>query len=727
MLLSGLDYMAALLAFVATSVVLLVLQPVAERLNLLDQPGGRKDHANATPVTGGLAVFVGCVAAHLGGQPASDSLLAFLTAAGLVVAMGVYDDLHDMRWYTRILIQTVATLIIIYWGGVRVEQLGPALGFETLSLGWLSVPFTVFATVGIINAMNMIDGADGQAGLLGLAALVMLMAAALYAGNTLLTERLSVLCAALLAFLGWNMRLPWRPRAKVFLGNAGSALLGLIIAWVCFRLTQNPGHPVNPVLALWLLPVPIMDCLVVSVRRLRQGRSPFSAGRDHIHHLLQDAGRLQHAQCLRQGRPHHPQLRGLREPGGLAEVIHPDQNQAQVAQSEVIPDRNLRVLVHYSVLNRGGAERSILRLLSGLAERSCTVELVLTSAGGALEEEIDPRVTVHHLRTIRTWNRGGTQENVLSRLGFAAKWFLARMQESWRRRAFRSVAYDVAICGSSGLSPGFICNAVQAKRRFVFVRSDPAQVKDPRWREGVQRFSGRIDGYLCVSEFVRRSMQATYPAIRDKCLTSYNLINAAQIRERAMEHGSPFPPGNGKLRVLSVCRLQEASKALMRMVEVHRRLLESGVDHEWHVLGDGADRPLLEYAIQSNGVGESLLLHGAVTNPYPWYRHADICAVLSRYEGLCGVVNEARVLERPVIATRFAGIEEQITTEVNGLIVEQSVDAICTGMKRLLQEPELRQRLANGGYPHVLLDDEAKVDVLLKVLVGDRSEGGQPN
>lgn len=290
MLLSGLDYMAALLAFVATSVVLLVLQPVAERLNLLDQPGGRKDHASATPVTGGLAVFAGCVAAHLGGQPASDSLLAFLAAAGLVVAMGVYDDLHDMRWYTRILIQTVATLIIIYWGGVRVEQLGPALGFETLSLGWLSVPFTVFATVGIINAMNMIDGADGQAGLLGLAALVMLMAAALYAGNTLLTERLSVLCAALLAFLGWNMRLPWRPRAKVFLGNAGSALLGLIIAWVCFRLTQNPEHPVNPVLALWLLPVPIMDCLVVSVRRLRQGRSPFSAGRDHIHHLLQDAG-----------------------------------------------------------------------------------------------------------------------------------------------------------------------------------------------------------------------------------------------------------------------------------------------------------------------------------------------------------------------------------------------------------------------------------------------------
>ena len=163
-------------------------------------------------------------------------------------------------------------------------------GFGETSLGFLSVPFTVFATIGIINAMNMIDGADGMVGLLGLAALAMLCAASVYAGNTVLAERVSVLAAALAGFLLWNVRFPWRPRAKVFLGNAGSAFLGLVIAWVSFRLTQNPGHPVNPVLALWLLPIPVMDTLVLIVRRLREGRSPFSAGRDHIHHFMQDAG-----------------------------------------------------------------------------------------------------------------------------------------------------------------------------------------------------------------------------------------------------------------------------------------------------------------------------------------------------------------------------------------------------------------------------------------------------
>ena len=290
-MLRGLDFAGAGLAFALTTVALLLLQPVAARLNLLDHPNdGRKDHAHPTPVTGGIAILVGCLVGFFGMQVGTASVQAFTAAALLLVVVGVYDDIHDLRWYWRILAQAVAALIIIYWGGVRVEQLGPLFGLGETSLGVLSVPFTIFATVGLINAMNMIDGADGLAGMLGLAALVMLSVAALYAGNAGLASRLSILCGALAAFLAWNVRLPWRPRAKVFLGNAGSAMLGLVIAWAAFRLTQNPGHPVNPVLALWLLPIPVMDCLVLIVRRLQEGRSPFSAGRDHIHHFMQDAG-----------------------------------------------------------------------------------------------------------------------------------------------------------------------------------------------------------------------------------------------------------------------------------------------------------------------------------------------------------------------------------------------------------------------------------------------------
>ncbi len=282
----------ALVAALITWGALKLMQPVAPRLNLLDYPKGRKDHAHPTPITGGLAMLAAFVVAGAVTVDnfATDTLVSFALAAFLVSGVGLLDDRYDVRWYWRVLAQVAAALIMIYGAGVRVEQIGPVFGLDSLALGWLSVPFTVFATVGIINAINMIDGADGLAGLLVAVCLVMLAAAAVYAGNLGLSRHSLVVAGAVGAFLLYNMRFPWQARAKAFMGNAGSAFLGLVVAWVVFRLTQNPGHPVNPVLALWLIPVPIIDCVVLTVRRMRQGRSPFSAGRDHIHHFMQDAG-----------------------------------------------------------------------------------------------------------------------------------------------------------------------------------------------------------------------------------------------------------------------------------------------------------------------------------------------------------------------------------------------------------------------------------------------------
>ena len=289
-MLRGFDPTAAVVAFLITAVLLWLLQPVASRMGLLDRPTARKQHDAPTPVIGGVAILIGCLTAFFVIQSDSPGLLAFCMAAVMVVGVGLYDDRFDLRWYWRLFVQMAAAVVVVRWGGVQLSNLGPVLGLESLALGWFSVPLTVFVIVGVINAMNMVDGVDGLAGLLGLAALAMLTVAAIYAGNELLAGRTSVLCGALAGFWVWNVRLPWRPRAKVFLGDAGSGLLGLVIVWVCLRLTQNPEHPVNPVLALWVLPVPIADCLALIVRRLQAGRSPFSAGREHIHHLMGDAG-----------------------------------------------------------------------------------------------------------------------------------------------------------------------------------------------------------------------------------------------------------------------------------------------------------------------------------------------------------------------------------------------------------------------------------------------------
>ena len=279
------------LAFAVTFFMQKLLIPVAARLNLLDYPAGRKDHPQPTPVIGGLAMLIGVLAGAVFSLRLFDpAVFGFLFAGALLVVVGLLDDKFDIDWRVRILTQVFAALILIYVGGVRVEYLSGILGFENVFLGRWSVPFTVFATVGIINAINMVDGADGLAGLLVVTALAMLAAAAVYSGNKYVLMRSLVVIGAVSAFLLHNIRHPWQREAKSFMGNAGSAFLGLTIAWIVFQLTQNPVHPVTPVLALWLVPIPIIDCLVLIARRVTLRQSPFRADRNHVHHLMLDAG-----------------------------------------------------------------------------------------------------------------------------------------------------------------------------------------------------------------------------------------------------------------------------------------------------------------------------------------------------------------------------------------------------------------------------------------------------
>lgn len=281
---------ASITVFVATILLVVTLQPVARLLGWVDKPGGRKIHAVPTPLIGGLAIVLGALPAAVFTFEPTPRVVGFGLAALIVVAAGIIDDLVDLRWPYRLLAQGAAALVLVYVGDVRIERIGPIFGGGFDELGVLSMPLTVIATIGIINAINMADGVDGLAGAMTVCALVMLTSAAVYSGNVRLSHGLVLLIGAVLAFLAFNMRTPWRSRAGVFLGDAGAEFLGLAIAWACFRLTQNDNHPVTPALAPFLVAPPIIDCLAVMIRRMTRGKSPFSADRNHLHHMMIDAG-----------------------------------------------------------------------------------------------------------------------------------------------------------------------------------------------------------------------------------------------------------------------------------------------------------------------------------------------------------------------------------------------------------------------------------------------------
>ncbi|HEX6865693.1 MAG TPA: glycosyltransferase [Caulobacteraceae bacterium] len=384
-----------------------------------------------------------------------------------------------------------------------------------------------------------------------------------------------------------------------------------------------------------------------------------------------------------------------------------------------------RILIHYPVLNLGGAEMSTLRLARALADRGWRVDMTVTTGGGALEAKLDRRVKLRALRSRPAGDRASSARTLGARLRaipdlLAYGW--QRLHELLASIPYLFRRYDAAIIGLQGLSPAFCTTWVRARRRLHFVRSDVSRLAaQSKVEKAVLPYRDRIDWYVCVSEYARDAFVSVFPDLKTKTTAIYNILDVPAMQALAASATDPYEDCTG-LKVVTVCRLQEASKGLVRMARVARRLLDQGLDFHWFVVGDGPDRRMLEKAIDDLDIGERFILAGHAANPFGYYRYADVVAVLSNYEGLCGAVNEAKAVGKAVLATRFSGVGEQIEHEVNGLIVDNDEDAIVEGMARMLTDPALRERLAARPLPAAIADDEAKLLRLEALIVGHGHE-----
>src|SRR5579875_3555698 len=174
---------ALLCASLVTTAALICLEPFAFSVGLVDRPGGRKQHAKATPVIGGPAIVISCVIWGLALGRTGPEMLLLAAAALVILVVGCLDDRFDIPWPYRLLAQAVAALILVSTPSLQISSLGSLFGGPALHLGWLAIPVSVVAVVGGMNAINMCDGVDGLAGMVGATALGMLMCAALYSGH----------------------------------------------------------------------------------------------------------------------------------------------------------------------------------------------------------------------------------------------------------------------------------------------------------------------------------------------------------------------------------------------------------------------------------------------------------------------------------------------------------------------------------------------------------------
>lgn len=274
-------------------IISLILVPIVRNKSIkkgfYDIPNDRKIHQTPIPRLGGIAIWAStCLSVVIlllcfWRYPHDNALSGIFAGGTIIFILGLIDDLYGLSPKVKLLFQFVAAIVAYTFG---VQMLSFHLPFidNAINLGLLSLPITVIWIVGISNAVNFIDGVDGLAGGVSVISALTLGVVAYYNHQPVGALVVSVLAGAILGFLVYNFH-----PAKIFMGDAGALFTGFVLASVAVTGVLKTVT-VTILLPILILSVPLLDISYSTFRRLLQGKSPFIADGDHIHHKLLKAG-----------------------------------------------------------------------------------------------------------------------------------------------------------------------------------------------------------------------------------------------------------------------------------------------------------------------------------------------------------------------------------------------------------------------------------------------------
>ncbi len=259
------------------------------RHNIVDKPSRRKVHIRAIPTLGGFAMWFGFNIANLTAFYLVPSmrndffmpLVGISAATFIILIMGIYDDVHDLNAYIKLVIQIAAALILISFG-FEINIISDLSGAGKVSLGVLSMFITAAWIVGMINAINLLDGLDGLAAGVSGIAVFFLFISALQVSDI---GPAALLCLSLLGAIAGFLPHNFYP-AKIFMGNTGSMFLGIIISVISIAGFQKRTAIFTLLVPILIVAVPLIDTFVSILRRLVKRQPVFKADKEHIHHKL---------------------------------------------------------------------------------------------------------------------------------------------------------------------------------------------------------------------------------------------------------------------------------------------------------------------------------------------------------------------------------------------------------------------------------------------------------
>jgi UDP-GlcNAc:undecaprenyl-phosphate GlcNAc-1-phosphate transferase len=282
-------YIAFLIALAVAYIATPFVIKLAKRVGAIDVPkDNRRVHTVPIPRLGGIAIFIGFMAAVLVTFKMDTRLMSVLAGAAIIVTMGYFDDIKPLPAKVKLLVQIIAAVVVMYGGVLVVRVTNPMFLIfgnpnQYIELGMWSYPLTLVWIVGVTNAINLIDGLDGLAA--GVSTISALAAVAIFVGQDYIAMLAAILAGATIGFLPYNFN-----PAKIFMGDTGSLFLGYMLAVLSIMGVLKSTAALSIMVPILAIGLPIFDTFMAIVRRALSGKSLMEADKGHLHHKLLDIG-----------------------------------------------------------------------------------------------------------------------------------------------------------------------------------------------------------------------------------------------------------------------------------------------------------------------------------------------------------------------------------------------------------------------------------------------------
>lgn len=364
-----------------------------------------------------------------------------------------------------------------------------------------------------------------------------------------------------------------------------------------------------------------------------------------------------------------------------------------------------KILFVIPSLRDGGAERSLVNLLTELPSNMYDIDLLLFKKQGTFLNQVPSNVNILEQPKILKKLYGPVKKagiympvkvigNGISKI---VKRGMGQQKAFMWEHFYKNVIdgldkeYDVAVGYLGGESTYYIVDKVKAKKRIHWVHNDYRTSGMPK--EYDMKLFSKVDSIVTISDECLQILNEEFPEYKEKCQCIANITSSAVIKQRANEF-APMEYSGIENIILSIGRLSE-QKGFDLAISAAAIMKKNGLKFKWFIIGSGPLNDILQAQIKREDVSDVIELLGTKNNPYPYIKNCDIFAQTSRYEGKSVVLDEAKILAKPILATEYPTVKDQIENGIEGVVVPINSQGIADGLMRLVNNANLQNELTN--------------------------------